>query len=143
MKNPEPVRALNSGDKPESHKLLAGTAVYLALLVVLWWVARFFHLRALDEHPVSTFLAFATLFAPYWLFGFGLAPFLRRMLAGTVERIGMAILLALPYFVLTLPRGTFHWQVAAVLIAIPVMVTLLLQAWPRPANWADLVVLAT
>lgn len=123
--------------------LIAGAIAYLALLVVLWFVARFFHLKALDEYPLSTFLAFAILFAPYWLFGFGLAPFLRRLLAGRAERIAAAASLGIPYFVLALPRGTFHWQLAAVLVAIPVFVTLVLQAWPRPANWADLVVLAT
>jgi membrane protease YdiL (CAAX protease family) len=57
--------------------------------------------------------------------------------------MGVAALLAIPYFVLTLPRGTFHWQLALVLIAIPVLVTLVLRSSPRPANWADLVVLAT
>lgn len=137
------------GVEPESEyelrarSLLTGTIAYLTLLVVLWFVARFFHLKALNEYPFSTFLAFAILFAPYWLFGFGLAPFLQRVLAGTAERIAAAVSLALPYFVLTLPRGTFHWQLALVLIAIPVLATFVLHSWARPANWADLVVLAT
>jgi CAAX protease family protein len=123
--------------------LLAGGIAYLALLVVLWFVARFFHLKAVDEYPLSSFLAFAILFAPYWLFGFGLAALLRRVLSGTVERVAAAASLAVPYFVLTLPRGTFHWQLALVLVAIPVLVTLVLHSWPKPANWADLVVLAS
>lgn len=123
--------------------LLAGGIAYLALLVVLWFVARFFHLKAVDEYPLSSFLAFAILFAPYWLFGFGLAALLRRVLAGTVERVVAAASLAVPYFVLTLPCGTFHWQLALVLVAIPVLVTLVLHSWPKPANWADLVVLAS
>lgn len=126
-----------------ARSLLAGGITYLALLVVLWFVARFFHLKALDEYPFSTFLSFAMLFAPYWLFGFSLAPVLRRTLGGTVERIAAAASLAVPYFVLTLPRGTFHWQVALVLIIIPVLVTVVLHSWPKPANWADLAVLAT
>ena len=135
--------------KPESEyelrprSLLTGIVTYLALLGVLWFVARFFHLKALDEYPLSTFFAFAILFAPYWLFGFGLAPSFRRVLAGTAERLAAAASLALPYFVLTLPRGTFHWQVALVLVAIPVLVTVALQAWAKAANWADVVVLAT
>lgn len=124
-------------------RLAAGAAVYGALLLVFWLIARFFHLKALEEYPVSTFLGFALLFAPYWLFGFGLAPVLRRALRHGATQIMAAALLALPYFVLTLPRGTLHWQVAGVLIAIPVLVAAVLQAWPRPANWADLVVLAT
>jgi membrane protease YdiL (CAAX protease family) len=127
---------------PERQRLLGGLGAYVGLLIILWLVARFFHLEALKEHPVSTFLAFATLFAPYWLFGFGLAPLLRQVLVGKPERIAAASFGALPYFVLALPRGEFHWQVALVLVAIPLLITAALQAWPRPANWADLVVLA-
>lgn len=135
--------------KPESEyelrvrSLLTGIVTYLALLGVLWFVARFFHVKALDEYPLSTFFAFAILFAPYWLFGFGLALFLQRLLAGPAERVAAAASLALPYFVLTLPRGTFHWEVALVLVAIPILVTVALQAWAKAANWADVVVLAT
>lgn len=124
-------------------RLAAGAAVYAALLAVFWLIARFFRLKALDQYPVSTFLGFALLFAPYWLFGFGLAPVLRRRLRHGAAQIVAAALLALPYFVLTLPRGTFHGELAVVLLAIPMLVTAMLQAWPRPANWADFVVLAT
>jgi uncharacterized protein len=123
-------------------RLAAGAAVYAALLAVFWWIARFFHLKVLDEYPLSTLAGFALLFAPYWLFGFRLAPVLQRRLRRGAAQIAAAAMLALPYFVLTLPRGTFHWQVAAVLLAIPVLATAVLQAWPQPANWADLVVLA-
>lgn len=126
-----------------SHRLRTGLLVFGALLIVFWFIARFFHLKALDEYPVSTFLGFALLFAPYWLFGFGLAPLLRRRLNGSASQTASGVLLAAPYFLLTPPRGTFHWQVAAVLIAITVLVTAALRTWPRPANWADLAVLAT
>jgi membrane protease YdiL (CAAX protease family) len=71
-----------------------------------------------------------------------LAPVLCRVLTGRWHRIAIASLIAAPYFILELPRGTFHWQVALVLIAIPVLVTAALEAWRRPANWADVVVLA-
>lgn len=124
-------------------RLAAGTAVYGLLLVVFWFIASFFHLRAIEEFPVSTFLSFALLFAPYWLFGFGLAPVLRRTLRYGWMQLVFGTFVALPYFVLTLPRGNFHWQLAAVLLAIPVLVTAVLQAFPKPANWADLAVLAT
>jgi membrane protease YdiL (CAAX protease family) len=123
-------------------KLLAGAGAYAGLLLVLWLVARFFRVEALKEYPVSTLLAFAMLFAPYWLFGFGLATELRRVLGGAAARIALASFVAIPYFILELPRGAFHWQVAAVLVAIPVLVAAALEAWPRPANWADLVVLS-
>ena len=128
--------------KRGSRKLLAGAAVYAALLAVLWFVARFFHLQALRDYPVSTLLGFATLFAPYWLFGFGLAPVLLRMLHGMPARVAASLLLALPYFALSLPRGSFHWQVGLALTAIPALATATLEAFPRPANWADLLVLA-
>ncbi|HET9181853.1 MAG TPA: CPBP family intramembrane glutamic endopeptidase [Candidatus Angelobacter sp.] len=124
-------------------KLLAGAAVYIALLAIFWLVARFFHLKALHDYPVSTFLGFAILFAPYWLFGFGLAPVLQRILQGLSARIAASVLLALPYFVLSLPRGTLHWQVGLALIAIPALATGALAAFPRPANSADLFVLVT
>lgn len=126
----------------DSRKLLAGAAVHTVLLVILWFLARFFHLKALHEYPVSTMLGFAILFAPYWLFGFGLAPILQRVLHGMPGRIAASLLLALPYFVLSLPRDSFHWQVGLTLIAIPVLATAALAAFPRPANWADLLVLA-
>ena len=103
-------------------KLLAGAGAYAGILLLLWFVAQFFRVEALKEYPVSTLLAFAMLFAPYWLFGFGLATELRRVLGGAAARITLASFVAIPYFILELPRGAFHWQVAAVLVAIPVLV---------------------
>ena len=129
--------------KGGSRKLLAGAAGYAALLAILSLIAHFFHLEALHEYPVSTFLGFAILFAPYWLFGFGLAPVLQRTLRGAAGRIAAAALLALPYFVLSLPRGAFHWRVGLTLILIPVLASAALVTFPRLANWADLFVLAT
>jgi CAAX protease family protein len=123
-------------------RLAAGAAVYAVLLAVFWFIAGFFHLAAIKDYPASTFLSFALLFAPYWLFGFGLAPVLRRTLRYGWMQLVAAAFVAIPYFVLTLPRGTFHWHLAAVLLAIPVLVTGILQAFPKPANWADLAALA-
>jgi uncharacterized protein len=124
-------------------KLFAGTAIYVILLAVFWVIARFFHLRGLKEHPAALVASFALMFAPYWLFGFGLAPVMQRVLRGGAERCAASALLASPYLVLTIPYGIFHWQVAAVLVAIPVLVTAALRKWQGPANWADLIVLAT
>lgn len=143
----EEVNHAIEADAPASlqsdQKLSLGAALYAVLLVVFWAVARFFHVQALADYPASTFLSFALLFAPYWLFGFGLAQPLRSALGSAFAQIASASLLALPYFVLTLSRGTFHWQVAAALLAIPVLVSALLLRFPRPANWADFLVLAT
>ncbi len=78
MQTSDQARTVEPKSEYELHtrSLLTGTLVYFALLVVLSLIARFFHLKALDEYPLSTFIAFAILFAPYWLFGFGLASVL-------------------------------------------------------------------
>ena len=135
-----PMRS--TGEPVNSRRLTAGAAVYAVLLLGLWFIARFFHLKALDEYPASTFFSFALLFAPYWLFGFELASLLKQYLSSFGAQVSVAALLAVPYFVLTFPRATFHWQVAAALIAIPVIVAAVLRRFPRPANWADFLVLA-
>ncbi len=121
-------------------RLAWATAVYAALLIVFWLIARFFHLKALDEHPVSTFLSFALVFAPYWFFGFGAAALLRPRLRAAATRIAASLLLVVPYFVLAIPRGDFHWPMAAALAGIAVLVIGALHY--APGNWADLAVLA-
>jgi uncharacterized protein len=96
-----------------------------------------------EDYPISTFLGFALLFAPYWFFGFGAAEFLRQALTTPGLRIAASTLLGLPYFVLEVPRGNLQWPMALALIAIPALVTATLERWPEPANWADLFVLAS
>ncbi|HET7873187.1 MAG TPA: hypothetical protein VFL42_11790, partial [Terriglobales bacterium] len=116
--------------------------MFCFLLIVFWAVARFFQVRSVEEYPVSTFLGFALLFAPYWFFGFGAAEALRCTLSTPVLRIAASTLLALPYLVIELPRGNLQLPMAAALIAIPALVTGILERWPAPGNWADLFVLA-
>src|SRR5262245_40810046 len=99
-----------SGGEISWRKLAWAGLSYCALLVIFWQIARFFHLRQLEEHPVSTFVSFALLFAPYWFFGFGAADWVRRALPGSAARIAAAALLTAPYFVLSLSRGEFHWS---------------------------------
>lgn len=123
-------------------RLRIASAIYVLLLAVFWFIARFFHLQALDNYPVSTFLSFALLFAPYWFFGFDAAVLLRPALKSTFARTAASALLALPYFVLEVPRGSLQWPLGAALVAIPLLVSATLERWPRPANWADLFVLA-
>jgi membrane protease YdiL (CAAX protease family) len=132
--------AQQASGKPMPHRLGLAATVFMVLLGTFWLIARFFHLKALDEFPVSTVLSFALLFAPYWFFGFGLASVLRSALAEH-SRIACSVLLIVPYFVLTVPRGTVNWPFAAALIFICVLVASLLQYWPTPANWADVAVL--
>jgi hypothetical protein len=102
---------------PTTHRLGLAATIFIVLLGAFWLIARFFHLKALDEFPVSTVLSFALLFAPYWFFGFGLASVLRSALPG-YSRIACSALLTVPYFVLTIPRGTVNWPFAATLIVI-------------------------
>lgn len=136
-----PIAAQTNSDAT-STRLAAGGASFCALLIVFWFIARAFHLRQLEEHPVSTFASFALLFAPYWMFGFDAAVWLRRILSTATARIAAAALITLPYFVLAIPRGEFRWQLAAVLIAIAVLTTAVLEVWQKPATWVDLIVLA-
>src|SRR6478609_5302431 len=107
--------------QPTAHRLGLAATVFIVLLGTFWLIARFFHLKALDEFPVSTVLSFALLFAPYWFFGFGLASVLRPPLPD-YSRIACSALLTVPYFVLTIPRGTVNWPFAAALIFICVLV---------------------
>ncbi|MBZ5529819.1 MAG: CPBP family intramembrane metalloprotease [Acidobacteriia bacterium] len=127
---------------PSPRRLLWAGAAYAALLIVFWFIARFFHLKALDEHPVSTFLSFALVFAPYWFFGFGAATLLRPSLHTAAARLAACLLLVVPYFVLAIPRGDFQWPMAAALAGVAVLVTAALHYAPAPGNWADLAVLA-
>jgi membrane protease YdiL (CAAX protease family) len=125
-----------------SRKLAFAALAFCLLLAVFWFIARFFQVKQVQAYPQSTFLSFALLFAPYWFFGFGAAEWLRRVLPGSAVRIAAAGLLALPYIVLSVPRGQFRWPVAAVLVGIAVASAAALDRWKTPANWADLVVLA-
>ena len=116
--------------------------LYILLLALFWFVARYFQLRALADYPVSTFLSFAVLFAPYWFFGFGAAAPLRDLLQVPSARISAAAILALPYFILEAPRPGLQWPMSLALVLIPVLIAAALEFWPRPANLADLCVLA-
>jgi uncharacterized protein len=130
------------GGDASSFRLAAGAASFCVLMAVFWFIARAFHLRQLEQHPASTFVSFALLFAPYWMFGFDAAPWLRRTLPSASSRVAASALITLPYFVLSLPRGEFHWQLAVVLIAIATLISAALEIWQKPATWIDLVVLA-
>jgi uncharacterized protein len=137
--------ALNSSAAKEfgSSKLGFAGIAYAVLLLIFWFIARFFRLQQLDEHPVSTFLSFALVIAPYWFFGFGAAAPLRHILQGPAVRIVAAALLLPPYFVLTLPAGIFHWSIAGTLVVIALGSTALLERSTKAGDWRDLVVLAT
>ncbi|HEX2327103.1 MAG TPA: CPBP family intramembrane glutamic endopeptidase [Candidatus Angelobacter sp.] len=117
-------------------------AVFVFLLAIFWAIARFFHVPALLDHPVSTTVSFAVLFAPYWFFGFGAARLVREWLPKSAVRVCAASLLTLPYPLLSVARGEFHWQMMAALLFICIGVSALLAYAQKPGNWADVVVLA-
>src|SRR4051794_31164685 len=105
---PVPNSPFNYGEafwgRSSARRLAVAAIIFAALLIVFWLIARFFHLTATIEYPVSTFLSFALLFAPYWFFGFGLADSVCKALPDRLSRIACSVLLAAPYFVLTIPR---------------------------------------
>ncbi|HKW74459.1 MAG TPA: CPBP family intramembrane glutamic endopeptidase [Terriglobales bacterium] len=125
-----------------SSHLKPALVLYVVLLAAFWFIARHFQLGAWADYPVSTFFSFAVLFAPYWFFGFGVAGKIRELLQAPWARISAAALLALPYFILEAPRPGLQWQMGLALVLIPIVVAAALEFWSRPANLADLFVLA-
>ena len=135
--------AITTPSAGAGQKLRVAAIAFCALLAAFWLVARFFHLKALDEYPLSTVLSFALLFAPYWFLGFGAAETLRAWLKTPASRIAASALLALPYFVLEIPRGNLQAAMAVALMVIPPLVAAVLEIWSAPGNWADFFVLAS
>lgn len=128
-------------DRPSSASLATGALLYVLLLGAFWLLAEFFRLQVLHDYPVSTFLSFATLFAPYLLFGFGAAQVLQRKLVHSAARILASLFFVLPYFINSIPRHDFHWIYALALMAVALSASTLLHIWKQPANWADFAVL--
>ncbi|HLY99389.1 MAG TPA: CPBP family intramembrane glutamic endopeptidase [Candidatus Angelobacter sp.] len=128
--------------RPEKLRLRWAGILYFVLLAVFYLIARLFALKPLHEHPVSLFASFALIFAPWWLFGFGAARILRGWLKSPMARVFAPALLAVPYIILSVPRGEFRWSVALVLGALAVGAAALLHYFPGVGNWADLLVLA-
>lgn len=88
------------------------------------------------------FASFALLLAPLWFCGFGVAEPLKRLPTGA--KITIAILLALPYLVFSLGTPDFHWRVAVVVAAFPVLLAAFFEI-PQLSDkmtWRDAVVLA-
>ncbi|HKF22633.1 MAG TPA: CPBP family intramembrane glutamic endopeptidase [Candidatus Angelobacter sp.] len=128
---------------PSTRRLRVAAGVFCALLIIFWFIAKYFQVQQVEDHPVSTLVSFALLFAPYWFFGFGAAEWLRSVLPRAPGRIGAAALLALPYFVLAIPRGEFHWTLAVTLVGLALLSAAVVETWKKPGNWADVFVLAT
>ncbi|HLJ87328.1 MAG TPA: CPBP family intramembrane glutamic endopeptidase [Candidatus Angelobacter sp.] len=123
---PSPLEAEALGSSSR-RKLALGMVLYCLLLAVFWSIARFFNFKPLQGHPISTTLGFALMFAPYWLFGFGLADVLRRLLPTGWVRVLASVLLTAPYYVLAISRGEFNWTMAWVMPGIALLITGALQ----------------
>ena len=115
--------------------IFVAAATYAGLLGAFWLAARFFQLEArIGGGLGSAFAGFALLFAPYWFFGFGLAPALAARLQSRAARILAPALLLVPYLVFALPRRELHAGYAAALFAIPVGLAALFALWPPQSN---------
>src|SRR5215467_6793027 len=138
-----PAEPVAAPQKTSTRRLAFATIAFCVLIAVFWLIAWYFRVKQLEDHPVSTCISFALLFAPYWFFGFGAAADLRRILSRPITRIAAASLLTLPYFVLSIPRHEFDWPLAVVLILLATLSAAVLERWKSPGNWADVAVLAT
>ncbi len=114
--------------EPEAAGIFVGAATFAAILVAFWFAASYFSLEArIGGGLPSAFASFALLFAPFWFFGFGLAPALARRLKSRAARILFPGLLLIPYLIFSLPRGEFRAGYAVTLFAIPIGLAALLD----------------
>jgi membrane protease YdiL (CAAX protease family) len=111
---------------------------YAVIVAAFWIVARHSAVAlSLGEGFTRAFVSFATLLAPLWFFAFGAAEPLRR--CGAAVRVGMAALLAIPYFVFAAGTPVFHWQAALATTGFPVLLAGFL-GWPKlsaKVTWRD------
>jgi membrane protease YdiL (CAAX protease family) len=118
----------------------AGPVAGFAVLIGLFWlVARHFGVAdRLGDLP-SALASFALLLAPYWFFGFGMAP----RFGSCVHEVLAPMGLLASWLVFVLPRREFRWDQFLGMAMIIVVVTLLLHfARPGAPAWNDWLVLA-
>ncbi len=122
----------------------AGPALgFFVLIAAFTVVARYFGVtEKLGGHIPAATLSFALLLAPYWAFGFGLAPWLRRHLVNRPGRVLASGLLVLPYPVFAIPRGEFRWELLAGLLAVILAVSVMLMLGRGWLDWTALLLLA-
>jgi uncharacterized protein len=124
-------------------RLSVAALLYCAILLALGiGFHRAPNLAAAAVNFAPTFASFALLLAPLWFFGFGAAEALKALPSGA--KIGLAGLLALPYFVFALGTGDFYWRTAVTVVALPVLLAafLGLPQFPRKMAWRDVAALA-
>lgn len=126
--------------------LAMAAAIYGALLLAFWFVAKHFLVeQRIGGHLPTAFLSFALLLVPYWFFGFGLAEVLRQNLTTRALRVLAPGLLVIPYLIFALPRAEFQWNYGLILFAIPVGLAALFEFLPPGTPklcWQDVLALA-
>lgn len=114
------------GGRLKTARLAVAALLYCAILVALGiGFHRAPNLAAAGVNFARTFASFALLLAPLWFFGFGAAEPLQALPSGA--KIGLAGLLALPYFVFALGTGDFYWRTAVIVVALPVLLAAFLE----------------
>jgi membrane protease YdiL (CAAX protease family) len=132
--------------KYNARSLSLGALTYALVLVAFWLVAQHFSVAArIGGHMPSAFLSFALLLAPYWFFGFGIAPWLDAHLTSHLSRVLAPGSLVIPYLLFSLPRTEFQWRYGVVLFLIPVGLAALFEFVPPRTPklcWQDVLALA-
>lgn len=132
--------------RSRDHALAIAALLYALLLAIFWFVAQHSSVESrIGGHMPSGFLSFALLLAPYWFFGFGATEVLQQKLSSSATRVLATGLLVVPYLTFSIPRGTFHWNYAAVLFAIPIGLAALFEFLPprtQKLSCQDLIALA-
>jgi uncharacterized protein len=123
-------------------RLIIAVSLYAALLAGLWYGFRHSELAlSLDGEFPRAFASFALLLAPLWFFGFGAGESLKRI--ADWNKIAMAALLSLPYFVFAAGTPLFSWRAAVIVIAFPVLMAAFLElpTLTRQMTWRDVAAL--
>ncbi|PYV56847.1 MAG: CPBP family intramembrane metalloprotease domain-containing protein [Acidobacteria bacterium] len=124
-------------------RFLIVSLLYAGLLIALWFGFRRSPLAAsLDGNFSRAFASFAILLAPLWFMGFDTTDLLRRL--PRPAQVAIATLFALPYFVFNAGTAAFGWQFAAIMIALPVVLSAIV-AVPGVLgrmHWRDGIVIA-
>jgi membrane protease YdiL (CAAX protease family) len=121
-----------------SKQIGIATLGFAAILAAFWVVARHSTVgTSLGATFPRAFASFALLLAPLWFFGFGAAEVLQRR--GDGLRVGMAALVAVPYFVFAAGTQVFEWRIAVGIAAFPVLLAgfLGLAKVPAKMTWRD------
>lgn len=109
-------------------ELALAAALYAALMVAIWLVARDMGVaRRLEGHLLAALVTFAALFLPYWAFGWGVAAPLRRVLAMPIARMLAPGLLALPYLGFAVATHAFALRYFALAAAYPIGLAVLFE----------------